>query len=113
MPAAGLVVESSFTTLADIARALSYPWLPIQLLLSQKFDAVDKIGDVRMPVIVLHGDNDRYVPVGLGRKLYDAAAQPKRLVVVEDGTHNNSLRLGERAMRRAFGEVFAIRTPNG
>lgn len=110
-PAGGLVVESSFTTLADIARALSYEWLPIQLLLSQKFDAVDKIGDVRMPVIVLHGDNDRYVPVGLGRKLYDAAPEPKRLVVVEDGTHNNSLRLGEDDVRRAFADLFAIRTP--
>lgn len=110
-PAAGLVVESSFTTLADIARALSYDWLPIQLLLSQKFDAVDKIGDVRMPVIVLHGDRDRYVPVGLGRKLYDAAPEPKRLVVVDNGTHNNSLRLGESDMRRAFDDLFAIRTP--
>ncbi len=110
-PAAGLVVESSFTNLADIARSLSYAWLPIQLILSQKFDAVDKIGKVRMPVIVLHGDRDRYVPVDLGRKLYDAAPEPKRLVVVEDGTHNNSLRLGERDMRQAFGDVFALRVP--
>lgn len=110
-PARGLVVESSFTTLADIARTFSYPWLPIQLLLSQKFDAVDKIADVRMPVIVLHGSSDRYVPVGLGRKLFDAAPEPKRLIVVEDGTHNNSLRLGERDMRRAFGDLFAIRVP--
>ena len=111
VPAAGLVVESSFTTLADIARALSYQWLPIQLLLTQKFDAVDKIPDVRMPVIVLHGGGDRYVPVGLGRKLFEAAPEPKRLVVVEDGTHNNSLRLGERDMRRAFGDLFSIRAP--
>ena len=111
VPAAGLVVESSFTTLADIARAFSYQWLPIQLLLTQKFDAVDKIADVRMPVIVLHGADDRYVPVGLGRRLYDAAPEPKRLVVVEDGTHNNSLRLGERDMRRAFGDLFALKVP--
>jgi len=115
VPAGGLVVESSFTTLADIARSLSrsysMQWLPVQLLLSQKFDAVDKIADVRMPVIVLHGERDRYVPVDLGRKLFDAAPGPKRLVVVEDGTHNNSLRLGARDMRSAFGEVFALRVP--
>ena len=86
-------------------------WLPVQLLLSRKFDAVDKIADVRMPVIVLHGERDRYVPVDLGRKLFDAAPGPKRLVVVEDGTHNNSLRLGARDMRSAFGEVFALRVP--
>jgi len=109
-PAAGLVVESSFTNLADIARALSYSWLPVQLLITQKFDSIDKIADVRMPVIVLHGDSDRYVPVDLGRKLFDAAPEPKRLVVVEGGTHNNSLRLGASAMRRAFKDLFAVRT---
>ena len=112
VPAAGLVVESSFTDLADIARAFSYQWLPVQLLLRQKFDSVDKIAGVRMPVIVLHGDHDRYVPLSLGRALYAAAPEPKRLVVVEDGTHNNSLRLGERDMRRAFNELFALRVPS-
>ncbi len=115
-PARGLVVESSFTNLADIARAFSrsysMQWLPVQLLLSQKFDAVDKIADVHMPVVVLHGASDRYVPVDLGRKLYDAAAEPKRLVVVDGGTHNNSLRLGERDMQRAFSELFQLRTPS-
>jgi alpha-beta hydrolase superfamily lysophospholipase len=111
VPAAGLVVESSFTNLADVARALSYSWLPIQLLLTQKFDAVDKIADVRMPVVVLHGDADRYVPPELGRKLYAAAPEPKRLVVVEDGTHNNSLRLGEEEVEEAFSEVFKLPRP--
>ena len=110
-PARGLVVESSFTNLADIARAFSYSWLPVQLLLSQKFDAIDKIADVRMPVIVLHGASDRYVPVDLGRRLYDAASAPKRLVVVDGGTHNNSLRMGESDVRRAFAELFQLRTP--
>ena len=108
VPAAGLVVESSFTNLADIARAFSYRWLPIELLLTQKFDAVDKIADVRMPVIVLHGDHDRYVPLELGRKLYDAAPEPKRLVVVEDGTHNNSLSLGAEDVEQAFSDLFKL-----
>ena len=108
VPAAGLVVESSFTTLADIARALSYRWLPIQLLLTQKFDAVDKIADVRMPVVVVHGTDDRYVPVALGRALYQAAPEPKRLVVVDEGTHNDSLRLGEEEVEKAFSQVFGL-----
>jgi len=112
VPAAGLVVESSFTNLADIARAFSSRWLPMQLLLTQKFDAVDKIAEVRMPVIVLHGGSDRYVPLALGRELYAAAPAPKRLVVVEEGTHNNSLRVGESDMRRAFADVFALKVPN-
>ncbi len=113
VPAAGLVVESSFTNLGDIARALSYRWLPIELLLTQKFDAVDKIADVRMPVVVLHGDHDRYVPLALGRKLYEAAPQPKRLIVVEDGTHNNSLSLGEDDVEQAFSDLFKLPKSSG
>lgn len=109
--ASGLVVESSFTTLADIARAFSYRWLPIQLVLTQKFDSVDKIADVKMPIVVVHGDADRYVPLELGRRLFEAAPQPKRLVVVEDGTHNNSLRLGEDDVEEAFAEVFRLPKP--
>jgi alpha-beta hydrolase superfamily lysophospholipase len=109
--ASGLVVESSFTTLADMGRAFSASWLPVQWVLSQKFDAVDKIAEVDMPVIVLHGAGDRYVPVDLGRKLFDAAREPKRLVVVAHGTHNNSLRLGEDDVRRAIDELFPIRLP--
>ena len=64
-----------------------------------------------MPVIVLHGASDRYVPVALGRKLYDAAPSPKRMVVVPDGTHNNSLRLGAAAVEKAFADLFALRLP--
>jgi uncharacterized protein len=109
VPAAGLVVESSFTNLADIARALSSEWLPIQLILTQKFDAIDKIADVRLPIVVVHGEADRTVPLALGRKLFEAAQEPKRLVVVANGTHNNSLRLGTDAVEAAFEQVFPVR----
>ena len=54
-PARGLIVESSFTTLVDVAKALSYSWLPVQWVISQKFDAIDKITNVRMPVLFVHG----------------------------------------------------------
>lgn len=106
--ARGLIVESTFTTLADIAKSLSYPWLPLQLLLSQKFDAVDKIAQVGMPVLIVHGTSDRYVPSHFSEKLYAAAPQRKRLLLVEGGTHNNSMRVGESAYRRAFRELFGL-----
>lgn len=104
----GLIVESSFTTLADIAKSLSYPWLPLQLLLSQKFDAVDKIGQVGMPVLIVHGTDDRYVPSRFSEKLYEAAPQRKKLLLVEGGSHNNSMRIGESAYRRALRELFGL-----
>lgn len=104
--ARGLIVESSFTTLADVAKSLTYPWLPLQLLLSQKFDSVDKIAQVHMPVLIVHGTDDRYVPSRLSRNLFDAAPERKRLLLVEGGTHNNSMRIGESAYRQAFKELF-------
>ncbi len=86
LPASGLIVESTFTTLADMARALSASWLPVGMILSQKFDSAAKIAAVRMPVLVVHGMNDRYVPARFSQALYrvrrlaqEAAAGPRRL----------------------------------
>lgn len=104
--AAGLIVESSFTSLADIARSLSYPWLPLQLLMSQKFDSIDKIGRVNMPVLIVHGSDDQYVKPQFSEKLYAAAKGRKHLLMVEGGTHNNAMRLGRKEYRRAFRELF-------
>jgi alpha-beta hydrolase superfamily lysophospholipase len=106
--ARGLIVESSFTTLADIARSFSYPWLPLQLILSQKFDAVDKIAQVGIPVLVVHGTDDRYVPSRFSEQLFEAAPGRKKLLLIEGGTHNNSMRVGESAYRRAFAELFGL-----
>jgi len=111
VPVRGLIVESSFTTLADIARALTYPWLPVQLLLSQKFDSVDKIGRVRMPVLIVHGAGDRYVPSSFSQALYDAAPEPKKLLLIDGGTHNNSMRAGSAEYRKAIEELFGLAAP--
>lgn len=108
VPARGLIVESTFTSLADIARALSYEWLPLQWILSQKFDSIDKIARVRMPVLVVHGADDRYVPPRFSRMLFDAARGPKELLMVEGGTHNNSMRRGREAYREALHALFGL-----
>jgi uncharacterized protein len=105
-PARGLIVESTFTSLADIARALSYEWLPVQWILSQKFDSLDKIAQVHLPVLVVHGDADRYVPARFSKMLYEAARGPKRLLLVEGGTHNNSMRMGSEDYRQALTTLF-------
>ncbi|HEY8605886.1 MAG TPA: alpha/beta fold hydrolase [Noviherbaspirillum sp.] len=114
MPAAeGLIVESTFTTLADIARSLSYPWLPLQLLMSQKFDSVSKIAEISLPVLIVHGSADRYVPSRFSEQLYEAARGPKKLLLIDGGSHNNSMRLGAEEYRQAFGELFGWRPPQG
>ncbi|MDB5798305.1 MAG: hypothetical protein JWP36_2207 [Paucimonas sp.] len=107
--AGGLIVESTFTSLADIARSFTFGWLPVQLLLSQKFDSLDKIALVDIPVLIAHGTADQTVPSGFSEKLYAAVHAKKRLLLVEGATHNNSLRTGLPAYRRALSELFRLR----
>ena len=108
VPARGLIVESTFTTLADIAHALSYEWLPVQWIMSQKFDSLAKIAQVHMPVLVVHGESDRYVPARFSKALYAAAREPKMLLLIEGGTHNNSMRVGSAEYRDALHALFAF-----
>ncbi|HXR55316.1 MAG TPA: alpha/beta fold hydrolase [Casimicrobiaceae bacterium] len=107
-PARGLVVESSFTTLADVAKALSYEWLPLELILTQKFDSVGKISAVRMPVLFVHGAADRFIPARFSQALYDAARARKRLLLVDGATHNNSMRVAPDAYRDALFALFGL-----
>ena len=110
VPAHGLVVESSFTSLGDLARELTVSWLPVQLLLTQNFDSVHKIARVRMPVLIAHGGADRFVPSRFSQELYAAANEPKKLLVVANGTHNNSMRIGNSEYRAALQEFFSLET---
>jgi fermentation-respiration switch protein FrsA (DUF1100 family) len=107
-PARGLVVESSFTTLADVAKSLSYSWLPVQWILSQKFDSLGKISQVRMPVLFVHGAADRFVPVRFSEALYQAATGPKKLLLIDGATHNYSMRSGASQYRHALAELFGL-----
>ncbi|MET0345023.1 MAG: alpha/beta fold hydrolase [Casimicrobiaceae bacterium] len=104
----GLVAESTFTTLADVAAALTSDWLPTKLILSQKFDSVDKIARVTMPVIIAHGASDRMVPSRFSEALYKAAPAPKKLLLVDGAGHNNTMIVGEQEYRQALAELFSL-----
>ncbi|HEV8517129.1 MAG TPA: alpha/beta fold hydrolase, partial [Burkholderiales bacterium] len=108
VPAAGLIVESSFTSLAQLAAELTATRWPIRWLLSQKFNSIDKIAAVHMPVLVVHGKDDRYVPARFSEALYDAATEPKRLLLVAHANHNNSMRLGSADYGKALQELFGL-----
>lgn len=100
--ARALIIESTFTSLADVATVVSDTTLPVRWLLSQKFDSVNKIDQIGMPLLVVHGTEDRYVPPRFSEQLYEAARQPKQLLLVEGATHNNSLRVALGAYGRAL-----------
>jgi hypothetical protein len=108
-PAAGLIVESTFTTLVDIAQEWSFPWLPLGALMSQRFDSVSKIGRITMPVLVVHGAVDREVPSRFGQALYDAASGPKKLLLVAGAGHSDSMGAGADQYRQALAELFGLK----
>ncbi|MFQ6573898.1 alpha/beta hydrolase [Pseudomonas sp. UM16] len=102
VPARGLILESTFTSLGDVATAVSNTSLPVRWLLSQKFDSIDKIADIGMPLLVVHGLNDRFVPPRFSEQLFEAAQQPKTLLLVPGASHNNSMSLGGQRYRQAI-----------
>ena len=90
--AAGLILESTFTSMQAMGR-LDYPFLPVHLLLNQYFDSIDEIRKVKMPVLLLHGTWDKTIPYRMSQQLYAAAPQPRTLLLIKGGEHNNSCRV--------------------
>ncbi len=91
--AAGLIVESSFTQVRDMARA-SHPGLLLHLVARNQFRSIDKVGRLGLPKLFIHGGSDERVPPALGRRLYEAAAEPKELYLVPGAGHNEVHRHG-------------------
>jgi uncharacterized protein len=88
--AAGLIVESSFTSILDLAAG--YPWtqfFPMPLLLTQRFDSLAKVKDLKVPVLFIHGTSDRTIPFQMSQRLFAAAAAPKQLELVPKADHGN------------------------
>lgn len=91
--AAGIVVESSFTQVRDVARA-SHPGLLLPLMARNQFRSIHKIGRLSLPKLFIHGGADERVPPALGRRLYEAATEPKELYLVPGAGHNDVYRHG-------------------
>jgi fermentation-respiration switch protein FrsA (DUF1100 family) len=100
-PPMALVLRSPFTSLADVGRA-HYPFLPVRLLLRDRYASVEQVGGLRCPVLVLAGDRDGIVPWEQSRRLAEAAAGAKRFVLIPNAGHNSLELL---AGRRLIGEV--------
>ncbi len=74
-----LILESPYTSLVDIA-AEKYFFVPVRFLLKDKFDSVSKISDIQIPLLIIHGQNDRIIPFKFGKKLFEQANPPKELI---------------------------------
>ena len=87
-PPAALVLRSPFASLAEVGRH-HYPVVPVSLLLRDRYDSAALAARLAAPLLVVAGSRDRIVPVAHTRRLFAAAPQPKRLVVLDGADHND------------------------
>jgi len=99
-PVGGLVLEATFTSLPDVGAAV-YPWLPVRALSRLRYASIDKIASVDAPLFAAHDPADTIVPFEFGRRLFDAAREPKVFAEFAGG-HNGAGIEGTPAARDAL-----------
>ena len=85
-PVAKLVLESPFTSAADVGASV-YFFLPVRLLMKDQFRSDLRIKNVKAPVLILHGERDSVVPISFGERLYEMIAGEKKFARFKGGEH--------------------------
>jgi fermentation-respiration switch protein FrsA (DUF1100 family) len=109
-PCRGLILESPFTSIRDMARVV-LPFLPVGPLLRTRYDNISKITRLRVPLLVLHGEDDEIVPLAQGRRLFAAAPEPKRFFAIPGAGHNDTYVGGGEAYWRALADFVEALSP--
>ena len=109
----GTIVEGTFTSIADVVGSSEWGWVPLSMLITQRFEAVNKVKSIGSPLLVVHGGQDRLILPRLGQKLFEAAAEPKQFLLVEGGSHYNTNQVGQPQYRQALAELMGIRQAPG
>ena len=73
---AGIILETPFTSMVDAAKRF-YPYIPVNLLLKDKFENYKKVKNINSPILVMHGKVDQIVPFSMGKKIFEMANEPK------------------------------------
>jgi fermentation-respiration switch protein FrsA (DUF1100 family) len=110
-PLAGLILDAPYTSTADVA-SLTYWYVPVSWLMLDQFRSLDIIQQVRAPILILHGTEDRTIPIAFGERLYAAAPEPKRFVRIEGGSHSRNLEQGGMAAVEDFLAPIEDRQPD-
>ena len=93
--AAGLILESTFTSITDVGRQ-HYPYLPVNYLARIHYPSIDRIDKINSPLLCIHSREDEIIPYRLGRALYDRAAEPKYFLEISGGHNGGFLESGRR-----------------
>jgi pimeloyl-ACP methyl ester carboxylesterase len=108
---AGLIVESSFTSVLDMS-ALKYygllRLLPVDYLLTERFDSLSKIESVKCPVLFIHGEEDSKVPYEMSQALCDRAGELAKIHLVVGADHEDCCLIGKVEYRKQVGDFVSI-----
>lgn len=83
-----LVLESPFMSIPDVGQK-AWPFLPLRFIVADKYRTIDRIGGVDVPLLIVHGARDSMIPVAQGRRVYNEANNPKKLVILPRAGHND------------------------
>ncbi|MBL1176520.1 alpha/beta hydrolase [Pantanalinema sp. GBBB05] len=107
--AGGLIMQSSFTAMAEVIQHRKVLQLfPINLLLTEKFNSLAKIRSLHIPVLFLHGQADSVVPFAMSQQLYDAASEPKQLFLIPDADHVRIYQPGNHSYLKAIQQFVQL-----
>jgi len=84
----GLILDAPYTSIVDLGAA-RYPFLPVRLLMLDRYETMRHIARVRAPILLLHGERDRVVPVEMGRAVFKAAPEPKQIATFPQAGHSD------------------------
>lgn len=111
-PPAGLILRSTFTRLTDAA-SWHFPWVPVGLLMLDRYPSIERIGGVTCPVLIFHGRRDTIIPFEQGAELFAAAStknpgqkSDNRFVALETADHNDVLSAERDAFRAGLQEFL-------
>jgi fermentation-respiration switch protein FrsA (DUF1100 family) len=107
-PVAGLILESTFTSLSDMAESL----IPFAgSVTGGRYDSERKVADIQTPLLFFHGDRDEIVPFALGQRLFGAANAPKEFETIRGASHNDTTLVGGAAYFARIGRFLDAVTP--
>jgi fermentation-respiration switch protein FrsA (DUF1100 family) len=104
---AGVVLEEPFTSVAEVGQKL-FPYLPVRLLVRNKYNTLSKMARLRSPLLIFHSRDDEMFPYAYAERLLAAAPGPKRLVELR-GSHNDAFLVSATVYRQALAEFLTAR----
>ena len=100
-PVRKLILEAPYTSIADVAAA-KFRFIPVRLLIRDPLHSDERIARVTVPLLIVHGAQDRTIPIAFGEQLFALAHEPKQFVRIPEGGHDDLANFGMIELARRF-----------